>query len=156
LDERESGGPFLSMEEFMKRVPKKLVRAPAREATWKLNGFEAIDCPPTEVECASLLGLKEVPINRTWLRTQTKYLGSVVPNKRRSDGLKWEVDECYTAELIRSLDLRGSMYGPYPQDRMHHRGLFWTRAAAHLDVGDVIGVIVNDANGKAADIVEFH
>jgi DNA polymerase-3 subunit alpha len=151
LAEREANGKFNSTEEFMKRVPKRFVRARAREGLWQLGGFSTLDKPDEPDEIAELLGLKETPQKVSRQKTQLKYLGFIVPTRKMLEEYEKLEAVGWTCGIINSMDSRSSKHGPYKVYRLSPNGVFWTRdkhAMTDLDKGMSVGALISEKNGR--------
>lgn len=149
-------GEFENLEQFMELVPKKLVRARAREGLIMLGGFkglweELVDSPE---ELHELLALKSgaIEFGMDKAARQQKYLGFIVPDKRFIDTMARYKKLGWTCGIIDSVDNRSGKFGPYAVYRISPNGVFWSRDIMDLEKGQPVAVKISDKNGKANSI----
>jgi DNA polymerase III alpha subunit len=150
------GGEFKDLDEFMKSVPKKFVRARAREGLLRLGGFMGLYTSMDWDETVKLLGLKELEELKGKRDRQLKYLGFIVPDKRMLDNFATYRARGFECGIIESSDTRESKkFGPYKVYRISPSGVFWTRDVMDLEKGEVVAVDINPKNGKAKRLVRI-
>lgn len=157
VKEREAGGKFTSLENFMARVPKRFVRARAREGLLRLFGFSGLyrypmaSAPHKWEEVLEILGLKDLVELKTKGDTQLRYLGFIIPTKKLL--AEWEdyAAKGWTCGIIESRDARESKWGPYMVYRLSPSGVFWSRDVMDLEKGTIVAVQIA-AKGKAKAI----
>jgi len=153
IEERKVGGIFTSVKEFMDRVPKKLVRARAREGLFMLDGFsDLMDYPSDLEEAAETLSLKPIEPLKHPRKLNLKYLGFIVPDKRMLKSFESLGAKGWTCGIIDSREVRESRWGPYTVYRLSPKGIFWSRDVPDLEKGMAIGVNISEKNGKAKAI----
>ena len=158
LENRKAiGGQFDSIEQFMEVVPKKFVRARAREGLLRLGGFHGLDVTyPSGLSkfgyFKKLLGLKELEPMTGRRDRQLKYLGIIIPTRRMLEKFEKYSFEGYTCGIINSKDMRESTWGPYAVYRLSPQGVFWSRDVKDLEKGEVVAAKISKKNGKAKSI----
>lgn len=152
--EREAiGGEFPDIETFMAKVPKKYVRARAREGLLALNGYKGMyGEPKTTEEIKKVLGVKEYPAIERRRENQQKYLGFIIPDKALLDEFAKHRKVGMEVGIINNIDHRESKWGPYTVYRLSPKGVFWSRDVRDLEKGTIVAVRVSSKNGKAQRI----
>lgn len=156
VDERERAGPYESANDFMERVPKRLVRSRAREGLLMTYGFTGLIADMSPVEKGyEILELTSEPTDTKWTKRQLKYLGFIIPNRRLIEQFETHTALGYTCGIVASSEKRVSKYGEYRVYRLSPNGTFWSRRWMDIEDGEAIGVIISDKNGKAKDLVRL-
>lgn len=144
---------FADLDEFMKVVPKRYVRARAREGLWQLEGMsDLIPDTYTVDQIVEALALKTEPDPISGRERQLKYLGFIVPTRKTREKMEKLGAEGYTCGIVESSEVRTSRYGPYTVYRLSPNGVFWSRDVPDLDKGEVVAVRISEKNGKALTI----
>ena len=145
---------FKSLEDLMNRVPKKQLRARAREGLLALGGFKGIiDEPTTTGDIKKILAIKTYPDHMMKRRDrQLKYLGFIIPNEKMLESFDFYLAKGWKCGIIKNVDMRESRWGPYAVYRLTPSGVFWSRDVMDLKKGQVIAAKVSDKNGKALTI----
>ena len=156
LEQREAlGGSFVTVGEFMRVVPKRLVRARAREALLMLGGFSGMfdDWSIETIEnIEELLGLKEVPFGMKRKDKQIKYLGFIVPDRELLEEFAKHEKMGWTTGIIKAREKREGKYGTYVVYKLSPSGLFWSSDVRDLQKGQALAAEISTKNGKAKRI----
>lgn len=158
----ESG--FGNMKDFMEKVPKKFVRARAREGLFMVGAFKekprrAITGSTEHLqELLDLLQLKSEPeelleLSRSELTY--KYLGFVLPNKKMLEWFKEKQESGFQTGTIISREIRNKGKGFYAVYKLSPTGVFWSNTVLDLEKGSVIAVKIGKS-GKALKLFTYH
>jgi DNA polymerase-3 subunit alpha len=134
--------PFKSIEDFMARVPKRIVRGRAREGLYHLGAFEGIEGNP------HALAIKSEVIDLARYKTQREYFGLVVPSQKLLELIEKEKEKGHLAGVIAERKSKCSNYGPYIVYYLLPDGIFWRRGEAEFEVGDIVIATTNKKTGK--------
>lgn len=152
VSERKEFGNFKSIEDFMKRVPKKIVRGQARMGLLAMGCFDGLSGGLNESEIIKILGIRELDKYDSIYEKQMNFLGTVLPDKNLLDEFAELEGQGYTCGIIDSTDLRDSKYGAYMVYRLSPNGSFWSRDVKDLKKGRPLGVKTSEKSGKALKI----
>jgi DNA polymerase-3 subunit alpha len=146
VNERETGGPFTSCEDFMKRIAKRAVNKRARQGLYALGAFEGLDG-----DC-SVLGVDELDLSLSKYDLMLTYLGAVIPSKAMLDKIESERKRGFVAGIVVDVKNKRSAYGPYTVYRLSPSGVFWKRGDTDkLKKGDFVSAKVSKTG--RADLV---
>ena len=152
------GSGFSTIQEFMDKVPKRLVRSRAREGLLMLGAFHNGKSPVGSLleESAELLQLatpidelEEFVGNR--IKTTFHYLGFVLPDAELLERLSKLEEDGFETGTIKSREIRNKGKGNYAVYKISPSGAFWTNDVMDLEKGEVIGFKVGKS-GKALKI----
>lgn len=145
--ERVANGPFLSLDNFMLRIPKKIVRGQARQGLWYLGGYARVPHQPGEEE---ILAIKEYEDAPTTQQVQLRVLGFTLPTQKQlQESSQWE-SQGYHCGTVTSVEERMGKRGPYFAVRLAPYAAFWTPKTAPKE-GNYVAVKIGK-RGKASDI----
>lgn len=140
---------FDSLDDFMTRVPKKVVRAKAREGLYELGAFVGMSC----VDYHRKLGLKPDPSSpwedESWYTKQQRYLGFVIPTVGTMRAIKAAQKAGEVAGIVERTKEKSSRYGKYTVYYLLPEGIFWSRTPVNVKIGDMVAARVNSKSGKA-------
>lgn len=150
---RKMGGSFNTVQDFMNRVPKSLVRSQAREGLYMLGAFDYLDSAPNYKD---LELTKEPPRGMKKREIDLKYLGFIIPSVSTRKEMRDLESKGWICGVVDSVEPRSSKYGPYRVFRLAPKGVFWSRdkSAFGIEKGSLVAVSVNSTNGRA-DKVKF-
>lgn len=134
--------PFSSLEDFMSRVPKKVVRATAREGLFHLGAFDGV------LGNVNALAIKNTIVDLARYKTQRKYFGLIVPTQKLLELIEKEKTKGRLAGVISEKKSKTSNYGPYVVYYMLPDGIFWRRGEAEFEVGDIVVATASKKTGK--------
>lgn len=153
--EARKKGPFKNGDDFMKRVPKKLVRAQARKGLYMTEAFGKVPVSPKQLDIDSEL----LPTSKKELEfAQRQFLGVVIPSKEILEKIDKYTAMGKVAGMVASIDNKSSGYGPYKVFKLVPNGIFWARGlvtANELKVGDLVVAETRKDSGKALRIKKF-
>jgi DNA polymerase-3 subunit alpha len=155
ISEREAaGGAFTGITHFMDNVPKKFVRARAREGLLSLGGFKGLfEEPKLTDEIIKILALKKYPDHmRPKRERQLQYLGFIVPDTKMLAEFKRYEAKGWACGIVKSRDKRSSKFGAYVVYHLSPKGVFWSRDVTDLEKGEVLAVNISEKNGRAKTI----
>lgn len=140
-------GAFTTYEDFMARVPKKFVRANARQGLFKLDAFSGLSGSP------AALGIKDhiasIASDVGYTESQLEYLGLIVPTKWHLQTIRQETARGNVCGIVTQKKRKESKYGQYVVYYLSPSGVFWHRGEAEFFTGQLVSAQVNDKNGKA-------
>lgn len=137
LDNRQENGPFLSYEDFGKRIPRKLCNNRTKGLMERIGAFAGLEGDPASI----IEKYTELPILEPY-ETQLEILKYVIPTKE----LLGKINTLRTqpakkgylrfAGFISTLEKKKSDYGEYTVFKLSPFGSFWCRTpSAKLRVG---------------------
>lgn len=149
---RESSGPFKSGTDFMKRVPKKIVRGQARTGLFYIGAFDGIEKDVAE--------LKVDPIvfdvgETTKAHMMRRFMGVVLPSRAALKKVEAAKKSGEVAGIVVEIVDKESTYGAYHVVKLMPTGVFWMRgllAPGALKVGDLVAAKVREETGKAKSV----
>lgn len=144
VESRKLSGNYLTLADFMKRVPKQRLNARPRRGLLALGAFSGI--PGSETE----LLIEETPVMDNPIAAQREWLGYVIPTRE----FVQKVSNPPAGELrgfIVSVKTKKSQFGPYKSYRLMPHGAFWSREH-DLEVGEMVYVKVKANSGKALKV----
>lgn len=146
--ERDSGGDFVDLDDFMQRVPKKIVRGRARLGLWNLGGYDGLAGTATNDELEKLLGVTfDSPSAKV---AQMNHLGFTIPNKAQiaiTDELE---QQGYHCGIVTKTEQRMGKRGPYFAVHLAPYFAFWVPKTSPAE-GAFVAVKTN-GRGMATDI----
>lgn len=143
-------GSFVSFEDFMERVPKKLVRSNARQGLFKLEAFQGLSGSPTALKIKDYILSIASDSQRT--EDQLAYLGLIVPTKRHLEIIRTETVRGNVCGIVAQKKKKESRYGQYIVYYLSPTGVFWLRSEIEYPLGTLVSAQVNDKNGKALKV----
>lgn len=153
--EEQEKGLFKSVEDFMKRVPKRAVTARARLGLFNLGGFNGLyDNRDEAIEV--LFGKK---FDRDKLiddidHAQVEHLGFIIPRKEHIDKMVELTELGWTCGFVARKRTKVSSYGPYVVYTLSPAGSFWHRASDYeeISIGTLVAVMKSPSSGKMTKI----
>lgn len=149
--DRYKHGAFTSAEDFMKRLPKRIVQGRARQGLYKIGAFDGLPCIPEDlaINCDPL----SIDDDDTTIQRET--LGLIVPTSTELKVISQEESKGNVAGIISGMEDRKSNWGPYTVIRVIPFGVFWERSLdskKKFSVGDLVTATVNQNTGRASSI----
>lgn len=149
--ERDENGPFDSLENFMNRVPKSVVRVRAREGLLMTGGFHDLFLPK---ENWKTLAIKKEPEAMTDRERQLKHFGVVLPSPSLLGNIDKYEKMGWTCGVVDKVEARDKGRGPYWVHWLSPSGVFWTNKF-ELTKGDVVAVKIDDKSGRCQRMAQL-
>lgn len=137
--------PYDSFEDFMARIPKKLVRSNVRTAMLKLEAFSGITGDVNVLLATNKLD----SLSRSELEREA--LGFLIPTKSIMDKIELARKGGFVAGIITAIKKKTSSYGDYHVYSLQPSGAFWIRGPKQYDVAEVVAAKVSKNTGKAKE-----
>jgi DNA polymerase-3 subunit alpha len=150
-----SSASFTSADDFMARVPKKVVRGKAREGLFELGSFEGVTFKGDGYKELAIKPTTIADLGRTPYQKQQEYLGFVIPTVATMERIKRARSEAQVAGVVSGMKDKTSRYGPYRVFYLLPEGICWTRDTVDIAVGDIIVAKVRKESGKALSITKL-
>jgi DNA polymerase-3 subunit alpha len=138
-----AASPFTTYEEFMLKVPKRIVRAKAREGLLHLGAFEGL------TGATKSLGTTNEIIDLARYKSQRAYFGLIVPSAKLLSLIEKEKTQGHLAGVVVEKKRKSSNFGPYVVYYLLPDGIFWRRGEEEFDVGDIVVATTSAKTGKA-------
>lgn len=139
--EARKDGPFVSMEDFVKRVPKRKVNKRARQGLFSLGAFSEIPLEPSKLEIDDT-----TPVFSSSKKTsiEQEYLGVVLPDAELVKRIQKYKKEGILAGIVVEVTRKRSAFGPYISYKLSPEGTFWERTnEEHFEKGDFVKALVS-------------
>jgi len=149
IDERKNGD-FVTTKDFMKRIPKSIVRARAREGFWHLGSFNNLESG--HISDLELSKKYRAPRNKH--ESYLKYLGLIMPTSRMLKEIK-RLPKGWVMGIVDGVKEKRSRWGPYKVYYLSPSGVCWSREASIAE-NDIIAVKINKSNGKLLDYENYN
>lgn len=142
--------PYVSLEDFMARVPKLHVKSQARRGLLALGAFEGL---PHGDEPHKVLQVKALE-KLTAQARQREFMGLILPTKRDLDLINLARSQGWVAGIVNTKERRTSKFGPYYVYTLLPEGAAWTRGAYEdVEVGDKVKVRLKADTGKILELL---
>jgi len=151
IDERLNGD-FVTTDDFMKRVPKSLVRARAREGFWHLGSFDSLGA--MEISKEDLQFSKKYKPPRNKHESYLKYLGIIMPTSRMIKEME-RLPVGWSMGIVDHIKEKRSRWGLYKVYYLTPSGVCWSRDA-HIEENDIIAIKIKKSNGKLLDYENYN
>ena len=150
-------GPFLSIENFMDRVPRNSIRGQARASLLGIGAFKGIkgSLEKLGISGKSKEMLDEIRSSPNPEReAQLRLLGFIIPTKAEIKKIEEASEAGMITGIIASKKEKKSGFGPYTVYYLIPNGLFWTRGmrSDELKIGDFVAAKVRPSSGKATTV----
>lgn len=146
---KAAGGRYSTIQDFMDRNPKKIVRGRARQGLWYLGGFEGVDGSFDDLQLGKKIAERKV----SYVAAQREFLGFVIPNRALVDLMTKYSAKGWVCGIIASAVQKISRWGKYTSYRTAEGGFFWSRENHDLEKGWIVAAHVNERN--RADTIEI-
>lgn len=156
LEERAANGPFLSYEDFNKRVPKKKCNSRARSCLERIGAFHEFTDDPK----LAMPKYEEIPVGTVY-RNQLEILKYVVPSKKLLNSINELRNKSCRKDLerfagfVQLIKEKKSAHGAYRVYYLSPYGSFWVRGQqSKIAVGSFVGGTKNRF-GQSKDVASY-
>lgn len=143
---RNMSGDFISLADFVSRLPTKIVNSRSRKSLFALGSFNGISGSTEDLKITN-----DVDITK-WQENQKQYLGFVLPNEKVIGFIKNNTAGKQYAGMITSKKDKKSTYdgASYTSFRCMPEKGCWSRddLIRSLEVGDIVLLTISQKNGK--------